>query len=112
MIAEKVLEPTRTKWAALFVFTPKKDESLQICVDYKKLDAVTVRGPYPLPLIHECIDSLRDSMIFSKRSKNSSYSEIEVEYLDSDETALISLHGHFRFTIVKSGLRNASAAFR
>ena len=47
-----------TDWAALVVFAPKKDGTLQFCVDYRRLNALTVRDTYPIPRMDECIDSL------------------------------------------------------
>ena len=64
MLAIDVIEPATSEWAAPVVFAPKKDGLLRFCVDYRRLNAVTVRDSYPIPWMHECIDSLGDAQVF------------------------------------------------
>ena len=64
MLDLKVIEPSNSEWAAPIVFAPKKDGSLRLCIDYRRLNAATIRNSYPIPRIHECIDSLGDATVF------------------------------------------------
>ena len=47
-----------TNWAASVVFVPKRDGTLWLYLDYRRLNAMTVRDAYPIPKTDECIDSL------------------------------------------------------
>lgn len=65
MIKKSVIETAMLEWASPVGFAPKKDEKLRFCVNYRKLSAMTVRDPYPLPRIEKCIKSLENATIFS-----------------------------------------------
>lgn len=64
MITKKVIKTATTEWAAPFVFTLKKDGSLRFCVDYQKLNDVTICYLYPLPRIDVCVDRLEEATVF------------------------------------------------
>ena len=55
------IEPVMLEWAALVLFAPKKDGRLRFCIDYRKLNSMTVKDTYPLPRMDECINSLGES---------------------------------------------------
>lgn len=63
MLRMKITEPEQWELAPSIVFTPKKAGSLQFCVDYLMLNAVTVKHPFPNSQMDECIDSLREGHI-------------------------------------------------
>jgi hypothetical protein len=65
MMKAEVIEPATSEWASPIVLVAKPDLSTRFCVDYRKLNAITVRDYYPLPRLDECIDSLGDSKIFT-----------------------------------------------
>ena len=65
MLEKGVIEPATTDWASPIVFVPKADGSLRFCVDYRRLNAMTVRDSYPIPRMDECIDSLGSATVFS-----------------------------------------------
>ena len=65
MLAAKVIEQAQSEWASPVVIVPKKDGTHRFCVDFRKLNAVTVRDSYPLPRMDEYIDSLGDAKVFT-----------------------------------------------
>ena len=58
--------PSKSPQASLFFFVPKKDGTLRPCQDYQYLNSHTIRNAYPLPLISELIDNMKDSTYFTK----------------------------------------------
>jgi hypothetical protein len=48
-------------WGAPVLFVKKKDGSLRLCIDYKKLNKVTIKNKYPLPRIDDLFDQLQDA---------------------------------------------------
>ena len=58
--------PSKSPQASLFFFVPKKDGTLRLCQDYHYLNSHTIRNAYPLPLIPELINDMKDSMLFIK----------------------------------------------
>jgi hypothetical protein len=65
MLRSVVIEPTTSEWASPVVLVPKPDGSLRFCIDYHKLNAITVRDTYLLPGVDEFIESLGDAVVFS-----------------------------------------------
>lgn len=78
MLKEDVIKPVMSKWASSVVFAPKNDGKFRFCVYYRKLNAMTIRGTYPLLQVDEFLDSLGDATIFSKTGCNSGYWQIKI----------------------------------
>ena len=65
MLKKAVIVPFSSPWTSLIVLVKKKDGSTRFCVDYRKLNEVTVKDSYPLPRIHDCLDALAGCSWFS-----------------------------------------------
>ena len=112
MLRDGVIEPSASEWASPIVLAEKKDGSLRFCVDYRKLNAVTVRDSYPIPRMDECIDSLGDATVFTTLDANSGYWQIPIAEEDRDKTTFVCHSGLFRFLRMPFGLKNAPATFQ
>jgi hypothetical protein len=71
MLTMGVIEPSSSLWSSLVVLVKIKNGSTRFYVDYHKLNDVTVKDEYPLPLISDCLDALTDSKCFSSMDSNS-----------------------------------------
>jgi hypothetical protein len=65
MLDAGVIEPASSEWVSSVVLEPTPDGSLRFCVDYRRLNALTIRDSYPLQRSDECIDSLGDACVFT-----------------------------------------------
>lgn len=73
MLSTGVIEPSSSPWASPVVLVRKKDGTLRYCIDYRKLNAVTVKDSYPLPRIDESLDALGQAKYFSTLDLASGY---------------------------------------
>jgi hypothetical protein len=76
----------------------KKDQSLRMCVDYRPLNAVTVKNKYPLPRIDILFDQLSKAKVFSKIDLRSGYHQIKIH--PKDIKKLLSLQDTVSMSIL------------
>lgn len=107
-----VIEPATSEWASPVVFAPKKDGKLRFCVDYRRLNLATVADTYPLPRLHDFIDSLGNASVFYTLDANRGYWQKSVAEADKDKTCFTTHSGTYRYKRMPFGLRNASATFQ
>ena len=79
MLEQDVIEPSDSPWASPVVLVRKKDGSLRYCIDYRKLNDVTIKDSYPLPRIDESLDSLSHTKYFSTLDLASGYWQIGLD---------------------------------
>ena len=94
------------------LFQKKRDGSLRLCVDYKKLNAVTVRNSYPIPLIRDIIERVKGAKYFTKLDLRSAYNLIRIKEGDEYKTAFRTKYGHYEYLVMPFGLKNAPAVFQ
>ncbi|KAM9999378.1 hypothetical protein ACTFIZ_002933 [Dictyostelium cf. discoideum] len=90
----------------------RKNDKIRFCVNYKKLNDLTIKDRYPLPLISDCWYYLKDAKVFSKIDLTSGYYQIKMKEEDKDKTTFVSHMGQFRYTVMPFGLCNAPATFQ
>ena len=112
MLEAGVIEPAQSEWESPVLLVPKPDGSMGFCVDYRKLNAVTVKDTYPLPRMDECLDSLGDTKVFSALDAISGYWQMPIPESDRAKTALSCHSGLYRFSKMPFGLTNAPATFQ
>ena len=98
-------------WGAPVIFLKKKDGSLQLCIDYRQLNKVTIRNQYPLPRIDELFDQLQGSRVYSKIDLRSGYHQLRVQEGDVPKTAFRTRYRHYDFLVMPFGLTNAPTTF-
>ena len=80
MLQDDIIQSSNSPWTSLLV--RKKDGSIRMCVDYRKLNAVTRKDAYPLPRIDDTLDTLSVSKWFSTLDLISGYWQVEVNNED------------------------------
>ena len=84
-----VIEESNSEWAAPVLFAPKKDGKLRFCVDYRTLNAMTVKDSYPLPRMDECVDTLGAANIFTTLDAFWGYWQIKLSEKDKPKTSFV-----------------------
>ena len=92
---KEFIRPSTSPWGAPVLVAKKKDETLQLCIDYRQLNRVTIKNQYPLPRIDDLFDQLRGARVYSKIDLRTSYHQLRVRETDIPKTAFRTRYGHF-----------------
>ena len=82
LVDKGFIRPSMSPWGAPVLFVKKKDGTMRLCIDYRKLNQVTMKNKYPLPRIDDLFDQLRGASVFSKIDLRSGYHQLRIR--DSD----------------------------
>ena len=96
-------------WGAPVLFVKKKYGTLRLCIDYRKMNKVTVKNKYPFPRIDDLFDQMRGEKVFSKIDLRSGYHRVRIKDEDIHKTSFRTRYGHYEFVVVPFGLTNAPA---
>ena len=112
MLEAGVIQPLTSPWASPPVLVRKKDGEVRWCLDFRRLNAVTKKDAFPLPLISDCIESLAGNRYMSTLDMTSGYWQIEIHPDEREYTAFITRFGLFEHKRMSMGLCNAACTFQ
>jgi hypothetical protein len=111
LLEKGFIRPGASPWGSPALFVPKKNGTQRLCVDYRALNAVTIKNKYPLPRIDDLMDQLRQAKYFSKIDLWSGYHQMKIHPEDIHKTTFVTRYGQYEYTVVSFGLTNAPAYF-
>jgi transposase InsO family protein len=112
MLAMGIIQPSNSPWASPVTLVPKKDGTTRFCVDYRALNAVTVKDRYPLPIIQDIFDELRGASMFTTMDMRSGFWQLPVDKDSIAKTAFVCHRGQFEFLRLPFGLANAPSMYQ
>ena len=104
-----VIERSSSEWAAPM---KKKDGTMRMCVDYRRLNAQSRTDAYPMPRVDDLIDRLGDAAYISTLDLSRGYWQVPVTKDARPKTAFITPYGLFQFRVMPFGLQGAPATFQ
>lgn len=112
MLDANIIKRSRSPWSFPVVIVDKKDNSKRFCVDFRKLNKITKKNSYPLPLIDDILALLGKAKYFSSLDLKSGYWQVLMDENDKEKTAFACHTGLFEFNVMPFGLSNAPAIFQ
>ena len=107
-----VIESSESEWNSPIVPVRKPDGSLRMCIDYRKVNDVTVKDRFPMRVVSECVYGVNGMKVFSKLDLVRGYYQMPVAEESRHITAFCTSQKHYQFRNLSFGLANAPAAFQ
>ncbi len=107
-----IIERCSSSWASPLVPVKKADGGIRLCVDFRKLNDVTVKEPYYIPSFEEMIERVGQGSVLSKVDLAKGFHQVLVDEEDRDKTSFVCPFGKFRFRRMPFGLTNAPSVFQ
>jgi hypothetical protein len=111
LLEKGFIRPSTSPWGCPAIFVKKKDDILWMCIDYRPLNAVTIKNKYPLPRIDTLFDQLAGAKVFFKIDLRLGYHQIKIRHQDIPKTAFSTRYGLYEYLVMSFGLTNAPAFF-
>ncbi|CAF1400609.1 unnamed protein product, partial [Adineta ricciae] len=106
------IEESTSPWSSPVVLVKKKDKTMRFCIDYRRLNAITIKDAFPLPRIDEIFDQLTDAKYYTKFDFKSGYFQVPLSKEDRPKTAFSTRDNHYQFTVLPQGITNGPATFQ
>jgi transposase InsO family protein len=106
------IEASQAPFAAPILFVKKANGSLRFCIDYRKLNSMTRKDQYPLPLIEETLARLGKARVFTKLDIRQAFHRIRVDQDSEELTTFRTRYGSYKCKVLPFGLTNGPATYQ
>ncbi|GET52086.1 enzymatic polyprotein, putative [Rhizophagus irregularis DAOM 181602=DAOM 197198] len=106
------IRKSKSPWSSPVTLAGKKTGKYRFCIDYRKLNKITIMDSFPLPRMDELLDKYRKAKWFSSIDLAAGFNQVEMKEEDKEKTAFVCSKGLFEYNVMPFGLTNAPATFQ
>lgn len=110
-LEKKIIRVSYSEYSSPVVLVQKKDGTTRVCVDYRALNRKIVKDEFPLPIIEDVIDKLKDAKVFSILDLKNGFFHLKVTDDSIPYTSFVTHHGQFEFLRAPFGLSICPKSF-
>ena len=115
MLSNNVIEPSVSSYCNPILMVAKKSSTgkkYRFCIDFRKLNEITVKEAHPLPRIDDTLDALGNAKYFTSLDLDSAFWQIPLEVKSREKTAFVAGNKLYQFKVMPFGLANAPGSFQ
>jgi hypothetical protein len=112
MLKNGLIKKSSSPFSSSVLLVNKKDNTWRFCVDYRHLNAITIKSKYPVPVIYEFLDELANGSWFSCLDLRAGFHQLRLKPGEEFKTAFQTHFGQFEFRVMAFGLTGAPVSFQ
>jgi len=111
MLEKGLIKPGYSEWSSPVTLQPKADGKLRLCVDFRKVNALTKTDAYPLPRVDDSVDKIGAATFITKIDLVKGYWQVPITERARQVASFVVSGNVFQCQVMPFGLKNAPATF-
>lgn len=112
MLKRGIIQESVSPWSFPVVLVKKKNGEMRFCIDFRRMNKITKKDSFPMPLVADTLDALSETKYFTTLDLKSGYWQIAMHPSSRDKTAFLTPNGLYEFLVMPFGLTNSGASFQ
>ena len=112
MLQRGIIQESVSPWSSPVVLVKKKNGEMRFCIDFRRINKITKKDSFPMPLVADTLDALSGTQFFTTLDLKSGYWQIQLHPTAREKTAFVTHNGLYEFLVMPFGLTNSGASFQ